>query len=60
MQLSSGGVEVGDWQPQRVHWQAHKLPPSSHLLEYIPGRDQLWPPQALAAGAPMSDNDSTA
>lgn len=50
LQLSSSLVSAGSKQPQAVHWQAQEIPPSSHLLEYIPGRDQLWPPEDLAAG----------
>ncbi len=41
-------------QAQTVHWQAYELALSSHLLEYIPGRDQLWAPEALAAGATLT------
>ena len=47
-------VEVGDRQAGRVQWAAHEVTPSSHFLEYIPGRDQLWTPEALRAGSPSS------
>lgn len=43
-------IDVGPVQPQQVHCTMHELETSSHFLEYIPGRDQLWPPPALAAG----------
>lgn len=53
LQLSSRMIEVGDRQAERVQWAAHAVAPSSHFLEYIPGRDQLWTPEALRAGAPF-------
>ncbi len=51
LQLSSRQIDVGSIQPQKVHWRSHEVRASSHLLEYIPGRDQLWTPEMLAAGA---------
>ena len=55
LQLSTRQIDVGSIQPQKVHWQSHEVRASSHLLEYIPGRDQLWAPETLAAGAlPLS------
>ena len=43
-------IDVGNRQAERVQWDAHQVTPSSHFLEYIPGRDQLWTPEALRAG----------
>ena len=55
LQLNSRQIDVGSLQPEKVHWQSHEVRASSHLLEYIPGRDQLWAPETLAAGAlPLS------
>lgn len=51
LQLSGREIDVGSMQPQRVKWQPHEVAVSSHLPEYIPGRDQLWAAEALAAGA---------
>ena len=54
LQLSTRVIEVGDRQAERLQWAAHAVTPSSHFLEYIPGRDQLWTPEALKAGTPLS------
>lgn len=54
LQLSCCVIDVGDKQAERVQWTAHDVAPSSHFLEYIPGRDQLWTCEALKAGAPSS------
>jgi len=55
LQLSSRQIDVGSIQPQKVHWRSHEVRASSHLLEFIPGRDRLWAPETLAAGAhPLS------
>ena len=54
VQLSSRMVEMGNRQAERVQWAAHEVTPSSHFLEYIPGRDQLWTPEALRAGSSPS------
>lgn len=50
LQLAERVIDVGLAQPQLVHWGLHDIHPSSQFLEYICGRDQLWPPPALAAG----------
>ena len=50
LQLTQRVIEVGSAQPQLVQWEAHEVQASSHFLEYIPGRDRLWPPADLAAG----------
>ncbi|DBA75057.1 TPA: hypothetical protein ACH3X1_010392 [Trebouxia sp. C0004] len=54
-QLSTRQIDVGSAQPEKLHWQSHEVRASSHLLEYIPGRDQLWGPEMLAAGLDVYD-----
>ncbi|KAL3143278.1 hypothetical protein ABBQ38_002121 [Trebouxia sp. C0009 RCD-2024] len=58
LQLSCRVIDVGDKQAERAQWTAHEVPPSSHFLEYIPGRDQLWTCEALKAGLDVSDAGS--
>lgn len=50
LQLTMRAIDVGIARPQQVQCTMHELEASSQFLEYIPGRDQLWPPPALAAG----------
>ncbi|KAL3133730.1 hypothetical protein ABBQ32_008220 [Trebouxia sp. C0010 RCD-2024] len=58
LQLSCCVIDVGDKQAERVQWTAHDVAPSSHFLEYIPGRDQLWTCEALKAGLDVYDAGS--
>lgn len=43
---------------QLQHWVLHPVPVSSHLLEYIPGRDTLLSAPDLAAGLDALDSGS--
>ena len=57
MELSARFAQAPDQaQPdQEKHWQLHPVAVSSHLLDYVPGRDTLISAPEMAAGLDAFD-----
>lgn len=52
LQLSKRLAQPDGAQVNELQWHSHELPDSNAFVEYIPGRDNLYTAEQLAAGKP--------